>query len=97
MINGDAPLNHDLLKVSTGHGVTDVKKSVQEHGLGAVHASEINRHSAQLAYSFPSKCSAASDDRLEAQKFATEPIVSLETAKQKEEKEPQEMPYWQPR
>jgi hypothetical protein len=74
VINGDAPLSHDLLKVSIGHGVTDVKKhSVQDHGLGVVHAFEINRHSAQLAYSFPSKCSAASDGHLKAQKFATEP------------------------
>jgi len=74
VINGDAPLSHDLLEVSIGHSVTDVKKhSVQDHGLGVVHAFKINRHSAQLAYSFPSKCSAASDGHLKAQKFATEP------------------------
>jgi len=41
-----------------------------------VHAYEINRHSAQLAYSFPSKCSAASDGHLKAQKFATEPTTN---------------------
>ena len=38
-----------------------------------MHAFEINRHSGQPAYSFPSKCSAASDGHLKAQKFATEP------------------------
>jgi len=74
VINGDAPLSHDLLEVSIGHGVTDVKKhSVQNHGLGVVHAFEINHHSAQLAYLLLSKCSATSDGRLEAQKFATDP------------------------
>ena len=75
MINGDASLSHDPIKVSIGQGVTDVKKhSVQDHGLELLHAFDFNHYSAQPAYSVPWKGSAAFDGRLEAQKFATVPV-----------------------
>lgn len=74
MINGDAALGHDLLKVSVGNGVTDVEKySMQDYRLRIMHAIEINCHFAQLTYSFLLMSFATSVESLEAQKFATEP------------------------